>query len=502
MNASLIVELVACFGHLVLAIYAGLRASESPLARSVALVAVDFFVFNAADVAGEISGRAAWDWIDYAAASYATALALDFSLELTGLRRRLALARVIAHAWFGGLGAWCLGALFFAEVRATWTDERWATLVLAGALPAMIVALVVLVRHLGASGSRSERARTRLVIAALAIMTVLGTTDLWRTIGVPVPRLSGIATLVAGALLVVAALRFRLFGAGSRAGTLAVSAILAGGVVLSYLLVFEQLAAERALFVFGSSLTTLLLLAVVRPAYRHRVRASERERALATLGRMSAQLAHDLRNPIAAIKGAAQFLRGEREAGRSVDAQAEILELLIQQADRLEEVARTYQRLGRVEADLRPLSLMPFLERLIAARRAAAPPSVRFELTAPAAVPEIAADADLLATALENLLRNAEEALGPGGLVRLSVEPRPTDRPPAVMIEIADNGAGMDGPSLSRALDDFFTTKVDGTGLGLPFVRRVVEAHGGEIDLTSAVGRGTSVRVHLPERCS
>jgi len=69
---------------------------------------------------------------------------------------------------------------------------------------------------------------------------------------------------------------------------------------------------------------------------------------------------------------------------------------------------------------------------------------------------------------------------------------------PSIVVSVADEGGGMDARAAERAFDDFFTTKAAGSGLGLAFVRRVALAHGGEVSMTTDVGRGTTVRLHLP----
>jgi signal transduction histidine kinase len=103
-------------------------------------------------------------------------------------------------------------------------------------------------------------------------------------------------------------------------------------------------------------------------------------------------------------------------------------------------------------------------------------------------------DRDLLAGALENLVQNAFEAMPDGGTVtvRTSVDPD------TVVLSVEDNGQGMDARTRERAFDPFFTTKPTGSGLGLAFVRRVAEAHGGDVTLASKEGAGTTLQLRLP----
>jgi signal transduction histidine kinase len=106
----------------------------------------------------------------------------------------------------------------------------------------------------------------------------------------------------------------------------------------------------------------------------------------------------------------------------------------------------------------------------------------------------VMADAGLLVGAVENLLRNAHEAMPKGGTIRVVVERKGS----LAVVRVVDTGQGMDASTREAALDDFFTTKAKGSGLGLSFVRRVAEAHGSSVRVTSAVGKGTTVELGFP----
>jgi len=103
-------------------------------------------------------------------------------------------------------------------------------------------------------------------------------------------------------------------------------------------------------------------------------------------------------------------------------------------------------------------------------------------------------DVDMLERLFLNLLLNAAEALSPGGSAR--VEAALEDR--EVVVRISDDGCGVPPARLRRVFEPFFTTREDGTGLGLPVARRIARVHGGEVTLESAAGAGTTVSVRLP----
>jgi two-component system sensor histidine kinase HydH len=200
------------------------------------------------------------------------------------------------------------------------------------------------------------------------------------------------------------------------------------------------------------------------------------------------------------LKGALQLLLQERE--RLPEDRREYLELMLLQSQRMEEVIETYRRLSCVEPVLRPTSVNELVGRALtqaalAGDQGAEGIRIRQELRE--GLPTLQADQELLASAVENVVRNAREAMPHGGALEVltSFEPRERGRGD-VVIRIADDGVGMDARQLERAFDDFFTTKAQGSGLGLSFARRVVEAHGGEVRLSSALGRGTVVEFVLP----
>src|SRR5260370_38511992 len=125
---------------------------------------------------------------------------------------------------------------------------------------------------------------------------------------------------------------------------------------------------------------------------------------------MAAQMGHDLKNPLAALKGAAQYLREERAQGRSIDDRTEFIDLLVEQIDRLKSVVETYQRFGRVEATRAPVQLNELVRSLVALQRFRSADEIVVESDLSADLPECAVDRDMVAGAIENLLQNAFEA--------------------------------------------------------------------------------------------
>jgi len=212
--------------------------------------------------------------------------------------------------------------------------------------------------------------------------------------------------------------------------------------------------------------------------------------ALARLGEMAAVVAHEVKNPIAGIRGALQVI-GSRMTGEPRDRT--VIGEIIARLDALNGIVQdllVYARprqLKREAVDLRGL-VANIVELL---RRDPAFAGLQVEVTGTPAL--ISADPEQLRVVLQNILMNAAQSMGGSGTVdvTLGCEPR------TCRIVIRDHGPGMTPEVMAKAFDAFFTTKHRGTGLGLPIARRVVEAHGGHISLAPAQGGGTVVAIEF-----
>jgi signal transduction histidine kinase len=209
-------------------------------------------------------------------------------------------------------------------------------------------------------------------------------------------------------------------------------------------------------------------------------------------------MGHDLKNPLAALKGALQFLVEEETRGHSLQEHGQFLQLMSTQVERMGRVIDDYQRLGRVEVERREVRPSELVEAVLALQTLAPPPNVVIRTAFSEPVSVCAIDTDLFSGALENLVRNGIEAMPDGGTLTVKVEPVKEDRGVGLVLSVEDTGTGMDVREAAQAFDDFYTTKTSGSGLGLAFVRRVAHAHGGRVDLSSEPGRGTVVSLYLP----
>jgi two-component system nitrogen regulation sensor histidine kinase GlnL len=235
------------------------------------------------------------------------------------------------------------------------------------------------------------------------------------------------------------------------------------------------------------------------------VQAAERER-LDAFGRIAAGLAHEIKNPLGGIRGAAELiaLRARDEKTR------ETAELVIREARRIATLVDDFTVLAetdalRLESTNVHLVLDQVLDLLAMDPLGA---RTRVERRYDPSIPEFLADPDRLTQVFLNLGRNALQAMAGGGTLvitsRLLLEARvaaPAQRRvPSVAIEFRDTGAGMPRSVLEQVCTPFFTTRPGGTGLGLSVAEYWVARHGGSLALESAVGEGTCVRVALPLR--
>ena len=221
-----------------------------------------------------------------------------------------------------------------------------------------------------------------------------------------------------------------------------------------------------------------------------------RAERLAAVGRISAQITHEIRNPLNAIGLNAELL-AEELAGADVSADARALVQAIgREVDRLNAVSEEYLRFARLpkpafgpeDANEIVSGLAEFLRPEMAAAR------VELRLDLASGLPPVRADEGQLRAALMNLLRNSREAMPQGGTI--SVATREAEA--SVEVEVRDTGAGIPAEALPRIFDAFYSTKEKGTGLGLAFTQQVVQEHGGAIRCESVPGRGTTFAVRLP----
>jgi len=222
-----------------------------------------------------------------------------------------------------------------------------------------------------------------------------------------------------------------------------------------------------------------------------RLRRLSRAERLATTGELAASAAHEIRNPLTAISSAVQLLG---EAFPSGNPRREIADSVMQEIDRINVIVEGLLSFARPPRTKREsIHLGEVVEGAVAlvatmARKA----SVDIHVHAEAERDVLRGDRDQLVQVFVNLLMNGVQAMPDGGSLQVRIS-----RPRRLQVEVRDTGAGMAPEQLERAFDPFYTTKEKGTGLGLPICYGIVHGHNGDIDIDSAAGKGTTIRVEL-----
>jgi two-component system sensor histidine kinase HydH len=219
-----------------------------------------------------------------------------------------------------------------------------------------------------------------------------------------------------------------------------------------------------------------------------------RSRRMASLGSLAAGVAHEIRNPLSSLKGFAAYFR---ERHGEIPEEREAAEVMIQEVDRLNRVISQLLEFARpVAMKLTPTPLAALIRHTLHAVEAQARGkgvAIQADLAAPVA--EVPLDADRFSQVLLNLYLNAIAAMEErGGTLQVALH---AEGERQVRITVADQGCGIAKEDLPRVFDPYFTTKPAGTGLGLPIVQKIVEAHGGEVTVESEAGQGTQVTIRL-----
>lgn len=227
-----------------------------------------------------------------------------------------------------------------------------------------------------------------------------------------------------------------------------------------------------------------------------------RQAQLAAVGELAASIAHEIRNPLAAISGAVELLRGQEETD---PRDARLKRIVLREVDRLNRLVEDFLAYARPrEPVLRPVPIEALVEDVLEAARIADASGEQallvFEDHRPSADRgPVSLDADLIRQVLWNLIRNAAESAGPGGAVNVQLRTATlTGAVPGVEVVVMDDGPGISEAALARLFEPFFTTRTKGTGLGLATSLRFALAHGGLLEGENAPSGGARFRLVLP----
>ncbi len=466
-----------------------LSRSANPIFRvPLALLAVDQFVLNGASIARTLTQDLTYSWVGAMVTPFFPVLLLHVALAFTGRLRVLRRVLVVTYAVFAAEAV-----LVVVDWLSPWVELGLSMHAIIGAVsstPLLMLAAWLFWSHLREVVGESERQRTWLFIIALLVGAPLLLTDLFNDMGYPVPPLATAGSTVINSLLIVLT-----FG-GTRASKrhqVGQALLFALFVIIVYLALFEALRDRQGILVLAISGFTLGLGAVTRLVWQVLARRREGLERFATLGRFSAQMAHDLKNPLAAARGAAELLEGELRALQKEDL-THFSALLVQQLDRLTKIIDRYQRLSRMELERQSMDVNELVTKVLSLQSFAGASSVTVTTSFAPNLPAISLDPELISSVVENLVKNAFEAMPKGGSITISTA-REGEH---LSLSVTDTGEGMGPRTREQAFELFYTTKASGSGLGLAFVKQIARAHGGDVRLESREGHGTRVELRLP----
>ena len=244
----------------------------------------------------------------------------------------------------------------------------------------------------------------------------------------------------------------------------------------------------------GREMGLVLLLRDLREIreLQDKVRRSER---LASLGRLAAGVAHEIRNPLSSIRGFAQYFM--RRLKGQVEEQ-EYASIMVKEVDRLNRVISELLDFARPKKPHRePQALEEIIDYSLKLLQSEfSQLKIKVEKSFEPDLPKVEVDRDQISQAFLNLFLNSLESIEGEGKIKVSL--KRIRQPPALEVAIMDTGRGIAREDLGKVFEPFFSTKRKGSGLGLAIVHQIVEGHGGDIAVDSQEGRGTTFRITLP----
>lgn len=225
------------------------------------------------------------------------------------------------------------------------------------------------------------------------------------------------------------------------------------------------------------------------------VRQREKER-LAALGEMAAGLAHEIRNPLGAIKGAAQYLDPSQNRPESV-----FLKVIVDETDRLNRVVTQFLDFSKPSStDFQRVDLVPLVQKTVDLARLGLPENAAISFRTATPDARVLAVGEQIQQVVLNLIQNSIKAVSgrDAGQIEVQVFREQSNEGPEVKITVEDNGAGIKRENIEKIFIPFFTTSPSGTGLGLSICQKMIEAHRGRIEVISEEGVFTRFTVTLP----
>ena len=392
-------------------------------------------IWNLGDFMFFITGLRSWLYFSLIGSSFLPGLMFHFVRILVAPQRKITRWIVPAYTFSGLLAVSALLAFVNAEVRGFVDSDIWNILYLVLLGPLIVLAAAMLIRALRRAASEKEKVGLRYILAVVLIGVTTGLTDLVQFMRVPIPPLGHLGCLV-------------------------YSSILTYGV-------FKHRAAFDVL--------------------------AEMRNRLQIMSEMAASIAHEIRNPLTSIKAATNLMKKEIKLSENAACE-EYFSIVTEEIERLHNILSNFQYYTRpIKVEKEEVSVERILQRTVRLAEADTP-RLRICVESSDKIPAVQSDANLIRQVFLNLIKNAGEACGSDGKLLIRLE----NVPPFLKISFTDNGPGIPQELIERIFEPFFTTKTSGMGVGLAISQRIVQAHGGRIEVKNLIPKGTRFSVFLP----
>ncbi len=494
---------------LTIAISLLIKKMKIPAHQTFALVCLALFFQKAGAFSYEIFNAYAWKIVSYIGALAIPPFLAAFCRIFLN-RKKLFSKRVILA---GTLVSLLLTAFLFTS-GYKWPYMGIIIYLYNGA--ALIYCYAVLIDSIKKETPGVGRKGMIYTAIACALTVILSISDIFHYYGSAMPPLSNIAiaaliyftliiithhrmpeiheimvrALIVFALVIFATITFyfviSLFGKNS--GGLLNSVLMASFIIVIFIDPVKMLLKKAAAHIFfeGRSDVAISLYSLDEEV--------EKEKSM-LLEEMATGLAHEIRNPLGAIKGAAQYLKSETEFPQN----QKLLDVIVEETDRLNGVMSQFLNYARPHSiDATNQDVNRIIARVVSlVKTAGLPENVVIEENLSAGLPAIKIDGEQMIQVILNMTLNGIEAMPDGGVLRLTTARIENDETKKIEITVSDTGSGIEEKDMGNIFKPFFTTKKKGTGLGLPVCQRIIKSHGGTIDLESVPGEGTTFFIRI-----